>query len=186
MLTQKPCPLMKTLLYTQPVLMESQKLLHTGYPLITVKLINSLYPVEFCFIHESVLRRQNFVTKKIISSALKIKRGELDVLKVGNTSILRDWGYAPEYIKAMWQMLNVDKPGDYAICSGKAHTLQHFIDTVFVQLGLDPQEYVELDKNLYRPVELKIIFGNSNKAKQELGWQYNISFDQLIQKLIRR
>ena len=136
------------------------------------------------FNHESVLRRSNFVTKKIITSAIKIKRKEMDVIKVGNTSIMRDWGYAPEYIKVMWQMLNVDSPGDYAICSGEAHTLQNFIEKVFIQLDLDPKKYVKFDENLYRPVELEIIYGTSKKAKNELKWQYSISFDELIQKLI--
>ena len=136
------------------------------------------------FNHESVLRRQNFVTKKIISSALKIKAGELDVLKVGNTSIMRDWGYAPEYVKVMWQMLNVEKPGDYVICTGEAHTLQEFIDKVFINLDLDPKKYVQFDEKLYRPVELEIIYGNNKKAKTQLGWQYNMSFDELIKRLI--
>jgi GDPmannose 4,6-dehydratase len=136
------------------------------------------------FNHESVLRRQNFVTKKIISSALKIKRKEQELLKVGNTSIMRDWGYAPEYIKVMWQMLNVDKPGDYVICTGKAHTLQQFIEKVFIQLELDPEKYIRFDEKLYRPVELEIIYGNPAKARTGLNWNYTMSFDELISKLI--
>lgn len=136
------------------------------------------------FNHESVLRRQNFVTKKIISSAIKIKKNKLDFLKVGNTSIMRDWGYAPEYIKVMWKMLNVPKPSDYIICTGEAHTLQEFIDKVFIKLGLDPAKYVKFDKALYRPVELEVIYGNPQKAKAELEWNYSMSFDDLINKLI--
>jgi len=136
------------------------------------------------FNHESVLRRQNFVTKKIISSALKIKNGNMDVLKVGNTSIKRDWGYAPEYVKVMWQMLNVDEPGDYVICTGEAHTLQEFIKKVFISLDLDPARHVQFDEKLYRPVELEVIYGNPGKAKTNLNWEYDISFDELIKKLI--
>lgn len=136
------------------------------------------------FNHESVLRRQNFVTKKIISSAIKIKKNELDSLKVGNTSIMRDWGYAPEYIKIMWKMLNVSTPSDYIICTGEAHTLQEFIDKVFIKLGLDSVKFVIFDKALFRPVELEIIYGNSQKAKTELDWNYSLSFDALIDKLI--
>ncbi len=136
------------------------------------------------FNHESVLRRQNFVTKKIISSALKIKRNELDSLKVGNTSIQRDWGYAPEYIKVMWKMLNVDKPSDYIICTGEAHTLQDFINQVFVKLDLDHERFVKYDNSLYRPVELELIYGNPQKAKTELDWNYSLKFDELIEKLI--
>ncbi|MDH3267268.1 MAG: GDP-mannose 4,6-dehydratase [Ignavibacteria bacterium] len=136
------------------------------------------------FNHESVLRRQNFVTKKIISSAFKIKRNELDILKVGNTSIMRDWGYAPEYIKVMWKMLNVPKSSDYIICSGEAHTIQQFIEKVFANVGLDHNKYIKFDGTLYRPVELEIIYGNPHKAKSELNWNYAITFDDLINKLI--
>jgi GDPmannose 4,6-dehydratase len=136
------------------------------------------------FNHESVLRRQNFVTKKIISSAVKIKKNKLNSLKVGNTSIMRDWGYAPEYIKVMWKMLNVPKPNDYIICTGEAHTLQEFINKVFVKLGLDSVKYVKFDKALYRPVELEVIYGNSQKANTKLEWKYSLSFDYLINKLI--
>ncbi len=136
------------------------------------------------FNHESVLRRQNFVTKKIIASAVKIKGNELDILKVGNTSIMRDWGYAPEYIKAMWKMLNVPKPSDYIICTGQANTLQDFIEKVFIKLKLDHVKHVKFDKTLFRPVELEVIYGNPQKAKSELGWDYSMTFDDLINKLI--
>lgn len=136
------------------------------------------------FNHESVLRRQNFVTKKIISSALKIKNGEMDFLTVGNTSVKRDWGYVPEYVKVMWKMLNINVPDDYVICSGEAHSLQEFIEKVFLALKLDPVKYVKTDKSLFRPVELEIIYGNPAKAKNKLDWNYKLSFDELIEKLI--
>ena len=136
------------------------------------------------FNHESVLRRQNFVTKKIISSALKIKNREMEYLTVGNTSVHRDWGYVPEYVKVMWKMLNINKPDDYVICSGEAHSLQEFIEKVFLNLNLDPKKLVRSDKSLYRPVELETIYGNPNKAKRELDWDYTISFDELIAQLI--
>lgn len=136
------------------------------------------------FNHESVLRRSNFVTKKILSSALKIKNGELDKITVGNTSIKRDWGYAPEYVKAMWKMLNVSQPEDFVICSGEANLLQDFINKVFNKLNLEPEKFIVTDKTLFRPVDLKVIYGNSAKAKEKLGWDYHISFDELIEKLI--
>lgn len=136
------------------------------------------------FNHESVLRRPNFVTKKILSSAIKIKNGELDYLTVGNTSIKRDWGYAPKYIKAMWKMLNTENADDYVICTGEAHSLQEFINKVFSKLNLDSNKYVKNDISLYRPVDLEIIYGNPEKAKKDLKWDYNISFDELIEKLI--
>jgi len=135
------------------------------------------------FNHESVLRRPNFVTKKIVSGAVKIKSGQLDMLKVGNTSIMRDWGYAPKYVEAMWTMLNIDKPGDYVICTGEPHTLQEFIEKVFSKFGLDSTEYVKSDTSLLRPVDLEVIYGNPTKAKTELNWSYNLSFDELIEKL---
>lgn len=135
------------------------------------------------FNHESVLRRQNFVTKKIISSALKIKRNELDILKVGNTSVIRDWGYAPEYVKAMWKMLNIDTPGDYVICTGEPHTLEEFIYKVFNKFDLDYHKYVKSDDSLVRPIDLEIIYGNPHRARKDLDWNYTLSFDDLIQKL---
>lgn len=136
------------------------------------------------FNHESVLRRQNFVTKKIISSAFKIKNREMEFLTVGNTSVKRDWGYVPEYVKVMWKMLNSNAPDDYVICSGEAHSLQEFIEKVFLALKVDPVKFVETDKSLFRPVELEIIYGNSEKAKANLGWNYTMSFDDLIGHLI--
>lgn len=135
------------------------------------------------FNHESVLRRPNFVTKKIVSGALKIKNAQLDMLKVGNTSIMRDWGYAPKYVEAMWTMLNIDKPGDYIICTGEPHTLQEFIEKVFNKFGLDSAKYVKSDASLLRPVDLEVIYGNPAKAKTELNWSYSLSFDDLIEKL---
>lgn len=136
------------------------------------------------FNHESVLRRSNFVTKKVLSSAIKIKNGELDHLIVGNTSIKRDWGYAPEYVKTMWLMLNYKDADDFVICSGEAHSLDEFITKVFNKLNLDPNKYVKKDLSLLRPVDLEVIYGNPSKAKNKLNWDYKISFDQLIDKLI--
>lgn len=136
------------------------------------------------FNHESVLRRPNFVTKKIISGAIKIKEGKLDKLKLGNMSIKRDWGYAPYYVEAMWKMLNVEKPNDYIISSGEAHTLEEFVDTTFKFLNLNYKKFIISDSNLLRPVDLEIIYGNPSKAKNELGWNYGMSFEQLIEKLV--
>lgn len=136
------------------------------------------------FNHESVLRRPNFVTKKILSSAIKIKNAEMDYLTVGNTSIRRDWGYAPEYVKAMWKMLSSDVADDFVICTGENHSLQEFIDRVFMKLNLDPNRFVKKDQSLFRPVELDLIYGNPYKARKKLNWNYKISFDELIDKLI--
>ncbi|AFH50167.1 GDP-D-mannose dehydratase [Ignavibacterium album JCM 16511] len=136
------------------------------------------------FNHESVLRRPNFVTKKIISGAIKIKAGKLDKLKLGNIAIKRDWGYAPNYVEAMWKMLNVKKPDDYIISTGEAHSLEEFVDKTFKYLNLDHNKFVITDTKLLRPVDLEIIYGNPTKAKTELGWNYQMSFDELITRLI--
>lgn len=137
------------------------------------------------FNHESVLRRLNFVTKKIISSAIKIKEGKLDKLRLGNIFIKRDWGYAPYYVEAMWKMLNhVDEPEDFIIATGEAHSLEKFIELTFSFLELDYKKYLLLDPLIMRPVELDIIFGNPKKAKKKLNWDYNLSFENLIYQLI--
>jgi GDPmannose 4,6-dehydratase len=136
------------------------------------------------FNHESVLRGKNFVTKKILDTAIKIKKGLEKELVLGNISISRDWGYAPEFIKAMWLMLQQDKPDDYVICSGEHHSLEIFTKLVFKKLDLDFDKYVKRDDKHLRPVDLKIIYGDNSKAKKELKWKYDITLEELIDKLI--
>ncbi|MBE2255537.1 MAG: GDP-mannose 4,6-dehydratase [Ignavibacteria bacterium] len=137
------------------------------------------------FNHESCLRGENFVTKKILNSAIKIKQGSLNELRLGNLDIRRDWGYAPEFVKAMWLMLQQDTPDDYIICSGEHNSLNDFVNIVFNNLGLEKDKYVVSDSKLQRPVELKTIYGDNSKAKNVLNWNYNISFDKLISLLIK-
>ena len=136
------------------------------------------------FNHESALRGENFVTKKILEGALRISRGLTDKITLGNLAISRDWGYAPEYVKAMWLMLQQDTADDYIICSGEANTLEDFTKKVFDSTGVDYDRGVEFSKKLYRPVDLEIIYGDNSKAKQNLNWNYDISFDELIEKLV--
>ncbi|HLT24085.1 MAG TPA: GDP-mannose 4,6-dehydratase [Ignavibacteria bacterium] len=136
------------------------------------------------FNHESALRGENFVTKKILEGAVKIKKGLQDDITLGNLDVSRDWGYAPEYIKAMWLMLQQDKADDYIICSGEANTLEDFTRKVCEKTGIDYDEKVKFSKKFYRPVELEIIYGDNSKAKEGLNWDYNISFDELIEKLV--
>ena len=136
------------------------------------------------FNHESALRGENFVTKKILEGALRISKGMLDKITLGNLSISRDWGYAPEYIKAMWLMLQQETPDDYIICSGQANTLENFTKKVFAENGVDYDKHVEFSEKLYRPVDLEIIYGDNSKAKKNLDWKYDISFDELIKKLV--
>ncbi|MCB0724846.1 MAG: GDP-mannose 4,6-dehydratase [Ignavibacteriae bacterium] len=136
------------------------------------------------FNHESALRGENFVTKKILEGALRISKGMLDKITLGNLSISRDWGYAPEYIKAMWLMLQQETPDDYIICSGQANTLENFTKKVFAENRVDYDKHVEFSEKLYRPVDLEIIYGDNSKAKKNLDWKYDISFDELIKKLV--
>jgi len=136
------------------------------------------------FNHESVLRNKNFVTKKIINTAVKINLGLADELRLGNMKVSRDWGYAPKYVEAMWLMLQQDNPDDYIISSGEVHSLEEFVIKVFEKLNLDVDKFVKIDESLYRPNDLEINYGDNSKAKNKLNWNYDMSFDQLIDKLV--
>ncbi len=136
------------------------------------------------FNHESVFRKKNFVTKKIINTAILIKRGQADNLTLGNMDVQRDWGYAPDYVRAMWLMLQHKEPGDIAVCSGQAHSLREFVETVFRKLDLDYKKYLKSDKKFYRPLDLEIIYGDNSKAKNLIGWEPALSFEKLIETLI--
>ena len=136
------------------------------------------------FNHESALRGKNFVTKKILNTAVRISNGLANDLTLGNLKVSRDWGYAPEYVKAMWLMLQQEKSDDFIVCSGEVHTLEEFAREVFKKLNLEFDRFVKIDENLYRPLELEIIYGDNSKAKELLGWQYDMSFAQLIDTLV--
>ncbi|MBN2378071.1 MAG: GDP-mannose 4,6-dehydratase [Sedimentisphaerales bacterium] len=135
------------------------------------------------FNHESFLRRKGFFVKKVIKEALEIKQGKREFLKVGNTDVRRDFGYGPEYVKAMWLMLQADKPDDYIICSGKSLSLKTIIQYVFNRLGISEKALV-IDSNLYRPTDMVDIYGDSTKAKKELGWKYEMDFFDVLDELI--
>jgi len=136
------------------------------------------------FNHESVLRNKNFVTKKIINTVVKISLGLADELRLGNIKVHRDWGYAPKYVEAMWLMLQPNNPDDYIISSGEVHSLEEFVVKVFEKLNLNVNKFVKIDESLYRPNDLKINYGDNSKAKNKLNWNYDMSFDQLICKLV--
>lgn len=138
------------------------------------------------FNHESSLRGFGYVIKKILSHLIRIHRtGIAQPLQVGNTSIKRDWGYAPEYAKAMHLVLQQVASDDYLICSGNVWTLDEFIDAACLRLNLDKDQIIKHDPALFRPNELLAIYGDPTKAKSMLGWQYNISNLQLLDLLIR-
>lgn len=137
------------------------------------------------FNHESCLRGPNYVVKKIINAALKIKLGlRTEPISVGNTSIKRDWGYAPMYVEAMWKILQSKEPEDFLICSGNIMSLDALIDEVMLQLNLEKEKYIVIDQKLFRPVDLEEIYGDNTKAKNILQWDYNLSNKELITHLI--
>ena len=137
-----------------------------------------------CFNHESVLRGNNFVTKKIINTAVKISMGLADRIKLGNLSVFRDWGYAPRYVEAMWLMLQQSKPKNFIISSGEAHSLENFAVKVFKRLNLNFNKFLKIDKKLFRQNDLAINYGDNSKVKKILKWEYSISFDELIKLLV--
>ena len=139
------------------------------------------YNLQACtgllFNHESPLRPARFVTQKIVRTACEIAKGQADKLKLGNIGVHRDWGWAPEYVKAMWQMMQQDELEDYVIATGETHSLTDFIAEVFRAVDLDWNDYVEHEGSLMRPSDIEKSFGNPAKAEKNLGWkaQYNMS-----------
>jgi GDPmannose 4,6-dehydratase len=123
------------------------------------------------FNHESPLRPERFVTQKIIKAACRIASGSREKLQLGNISIARDWGWAPEYIEAMWLMLQKEKPDDYVIATGETNTLENFVSEVFNILDIDWHEYIINDDSLLRPTDILVSSGNPEKAMKVLGWQ---------------
>jgi GDPmannose 4,6-dehydratase len=137
------------------------------------------------FNHESPLRHERYVTKKIVSAACRIAAGSKEKLMLGNISISRDWGWAPEYVEAMWLMLQQDKPDDYVIATGETHSLEEFIEMVFNKVGLDWKEHVTYDDSLLRPTEISIGRGNPDKAFKKLGWKAKYKMPDVIEMMIK-
>jgi GDPmannose 4,6-dehydratase len=123
------------------------------------------------FNHESPLRPERFVTKKIVTAARRIARGELRELHLGNIEVQRDWGWAPEYVEAMYRMLQQEKPDDYVIATGETRPLRDFVAVAFQEVGLDWREHVVIDQSLLRPTDLTVGRGNAAKAATKLGWK---------------
>ena len=131
------------------------------------------------FNHESPRRGETFVTRKITQAAARIKMGLQDKLYLGNLDAKRDWGYAADYVEAMWLMLQQDEPDDYVIATGETHTVKEFLEEVFDYAGLDIDEYVEIDPRLFRPHEVPLLLGDPSKAKEKLEWEPKIKFKEL-------
>ena len=136
------------------------------------------------FNHESPLRPERFVTRKIISAACRIAAGSGETLQLGNISIARDWGLASEYVDAMWRMLQLDTPGDYVIATGETNTLEGFVAETFLQLGLGWQEHVSSDPALMRPSEIMVSRGNPGKAADELEWRADNRMRDVVRIMI--
>jgi GDPmannose 4,6-dehydratase len=132
------------------------------------------------FNHESPRRGENFVTRKITRSAGRIKVGLQKKLALGNLEARRDWGFAGDYVQAMWTMLQQDSPDDYVIATGETHSVREFLDAVFARLGLDPKDHVEIDPRHFRPAEVDALVGDSSKARATLGWKPTVGFNELM------
>lgn len=136
------------------------------------------------FNHESPRRGETFVTRKITRGIANILAGKQKKLFLGNLDAKRDWGYAKEYVEAMWKMLQVDKPDDYVIATGKQYTVRDFLEAAFGYVGLDWKKYVEIDPKYFRPTETETLLGDASKAKRELDWEPKTTFQELVKIMV--
>ena len=136
------------------------------------------------FNHESPRRGETFVTRKITRAATRIKLELQDKLYLGNLEAKRDWGFAGDFVEAMWLILQQDEPDDYVIATGETYSVREFAEKVFQKLGLDYEEYVAIDQRYFRPTEVDVLLGDSTKARKKLGWKPKVSFEQLIDMMI--
>lgn len=136
------------------------------------------------FNHESPRRGETFVTRKITRAIARIVAGRQRKLYLGNLDAKRDWGYAKDYVRAMWLMLQQDQPDDYVIATGETHSVREFLDLAFGYVNLDWQDYVEFDPRYLRPAEVDLLIGDATKAKQQLDWQPSVSFSELVALMV--
>ncbi|MDP7269057.1 MAG: GDP-mannose 4,6-dehydratase [Pirellulales bacterium] len=136
------------------------------------------------FNHESPRRGETFVTRKITRAATRIREGLQDKLYLGNLDAKRDWGYAKDYVEAMWLMLQQDEPDDYVIATGETHSVREFLELVFKEVGLPYQEYVETDPRYLRPSEVDLLLGDATKTKEKLGWVPKTTFEELTRIMV--
>ena len=158
------------------------------YSYYIVKNYREAYKIFACngilFNHESPRRGETFVTRKITRAAARIKLGLQQKLYLGNMGAKRDWGFAGDYVEAMWRMLQRDEPDDYVIALGETHSVREFVEKVFGKLDMDYRDYVEIDAKYFRPTEVDVLLGDSNKARRMLGWQPKVTFDRLVDMMI--
>jgi GDPmannose 4,6-dehydratase len=137
------------------------------------------------FNHESPLRPQRFVTRKIVAAACRIAGGKQDKLTLGSLSIRRDWGWAPEYVDAMWRMVQCDKPDDFIIATGESHSLEDFVRLTFAELGLDWREHTTVSESLFRPTDISEGKGNASKAERVLGWKAQAHMKDVVAMMVK-
>jgi len=136
------------------------------------------------FNHESPRRGKEFVTRRITDGVARIKLGMQQKLHLGNINAQRDWGFAGDYVEAMWKMLQQRKPDDYVIATGKSHSVKEFVEIAFKHVGLDWKKHVVVDKKLFRPAEVLHLLGNAGKARRKLGWKPKVSFRDLVKMMV--
>jgi len=137
-----------------------------------------------CFNHESPRRGIEFASRKITYNVAKIKLGLTKELKMGNINAKRDWGFAGDYVRAMWMMLQQKLPEDYVVSTEQTHEVKEFLDIAFSYVNLDYRKYVKIDKSLYRPAEVDVLVGDSSKIRKKLGWKPQTTFEQLVQMMV--
>jgi GDPmannose 4,6-dehydratase len=146
------------------------------------------YGIKACsgilYNHESPRRGFEFVTRKITSHAARIKLGLAKEVRLGNLDARRDWGHAREYVRAMWLMLQQEKPDDYVIATGEQHSVREFAELAFTRLGLDYLKHVVVDPQFLRPADVETLLGDASKARQQLGWAYTVAFKDLVYEMV--
>ncbi|MDD2241239.1 MAG: GDP-mannose 4,6-dehydratase [Kiritimatiellae bacterium] len=136
------------------------------------------------FNHESPRRGKEFVTRKITDAVARIKLGNQKELRMGNLDAKRDWGYAGDFVRAMWLMLQQDSPDDYLVATGETHSVREFLEIAFGHVGLNFEDYVVIDPEFIRPAEVELLLGNPAKAREALGWKPEVSFEQLVTRMV--
>ena len=136
------------------------------------------------FNHESPRRGETFVSRKITRALARIRAGLQDKLYMGNLEAKRDWGYTPEYVEAMWRMMQLDKPDDFVVATGESHSVREFLECAFEYSGLDWNKYVEIDQRYFRPTEVNILQGDASKAERILGWKPKVKFSELVKLMV--
>jgi GDPmannose 4,6-dehydratase len=136
------------------------------------------------FNHESPRRGLEFVTRKVTYNVARIQLGMTDQLGLGNLESRRDWGWTPDYVRAMWLMLQRDEPQDFVIATGKTHSVRRLCEVAFGTLGLDWEDYVYVDPEFIRPADVDLLVGDATKAKEILGWEPTVTFEEMIQRMV--